>query len=186
MIGIWIRLLLMQSNLGARLQTISLGLVMILSLSPILMPPVKAQERPAPAPQQADASSVPYVPELGDLMEMTQLRHFKLWYAGNVSNWDLANYELGQMKKSLDAAAKFYPVFKTVTIGKLIAEVSNPALAEIDRSIKARDSNGFLHAFDKLTDACNSCHQATGFGFIAIHKPTSSPFSNQSFAPLPR
>ena len=34
-----------------------------------------------------------FVPRLNDMMVATQLRHFKLWYAGVVQNWPLANYE---------------------------------------------------------------------------------------------
>jgi hypothetical protein len=114
-------------------------------------------------------------------MGATQLRHFKLWYAGVVDNWDLANYEVGQIRKSFDAAARFYPMFGSVPLGKLISEVSEPALTEMERSIRAKDGHSFLQAFEKLTQACNSCHREAGFGFIAIKIPTSSPFSNQSF-----
>jgi hypothetical protein len=28
-----------------------------------------------------------YMPRLNDMMVATQLRHFKLWYAGTVQNW---------------------------------------------------------------------------------------------------
>jgi hypothetical protein len=31
---------------------------------------------------------------LGDFMGLTQLRHFKLWYAGRSKNWELADYEV--------------------------------------------------------------------------------------------
>ena len=31
--------------------------------------------------------------------------------------------------------------------------------------------------------ACNQCHQATKHEFIVIQRPTSSPYSNQSFTP---
>ena len=33
-----------------------------------------------------------YVPPLNDMMVATQLRHFKLWYAGAVRNWSLERY----------------------------------------------------------------------------------------------
>jgi hypothetical protein len=49
-----------------------------------------------------------YVPTLGDIMGATQLRHFKLWYAGKLRNWELASYELGQIEDSLINAARLY------------------------------------------------------------------------------
>ena len=40
-------------------------------------------------------------PSLGDLMALIQLRHFKLWYAQRVGNWQLADYELGQFEQTM-------------------------------------------------------------------------------------
>lgn len=146
---------------------------------------ISAQEQPIASQQKANAQSNFYVADLGDLMGAMQLRHFKLWFAGRQKYWDLANYEVKEIRKSFDAAAKFYPTFQNVALGKLISGTSEPALAEIDKSIMAKDSKAFSPSFDGLTGECNSCRHATGVGFIAIRIPTSSPFSNQSFSPAP-
>lgn len=132
---------------------------------------------------QAQPSGSSYLPDLGDLMATMQLRHLKLAWAGDLKNWELASYEVGEMRKSFAVAAKLYPVFQNVQLAKLIADVSEPALKEIDDSIKAKDHIAATRAFKNLTDACNSCHKAARFGFIEIHVPTSLPFSNQSFVP---
>ncbi len=116
-------------------------------------------------------------------MAGTQLRHLKLAWAGDLQNWELANYEVSEIRRSFAVAAKLFPVFQNVQLTKLIADVSEPALKEIDDSIKAKNHTGVTRAFKKLTDACNSCHKVAGFGFITIRVPTTLPFSNQSFAP---
>ena len=119
-----------------------------------------------------------YKPSLGDIMGATQLRHFKLYFAGKLQNWDLARYELEQIKASFTDAATLYP-------GIPIADMSimsEPA-KQLDQAIEAKDSAKFAKAFEDMTAGCNSCHQAIGRGFIAIRLPTSSPFSNQDFAP---
>jgi hypothetical protein len=59
--------------------------------------------------QSARRSQQPYLPTLADLMGVTQLRHFKLWYAGEVDNWDLAKYELGQIQTSIQDASRDFP-----------------------------------------------------------------------------
>lgn len=132
---------------------------------------------------QAQPSASPYVPDLGDLMAATQLRHLKLAWAGDLQNWALAKYEAGEIRDSLAVAAKLYPIFRNVELAKLIADVSEPALKEIDDAIKAKNHTAVTRAFIKLTNACNSCHETAGFGFIAIRVPTTLPFSDQSFAP---
>ena len=64
--------------------------------------PVLAQE------QKPENSQDRYVPRLNTLMMVTQLGHFKLWYAGAVQNWPLANYELGQMRGAIADTKRMY------------------------------------------------------------------------------
>ena len=42
-------------------------------------------------------------------MELIQLSHFKLWLAGNLRNWPLAEYELTQMKATFQDAKTLFP-----------------------------------------------------------------------------
>ena len=134
-------------------------------------------------PAQADDRPVvtqPYAPRLGDIMGATQLRHFKLWYAGAEKNWALASYELGQIRASFGDAMTYYP-------GLPISDMTTMAkpAAAIETAIKAKDSAEFASAFRALTGACNECHLAQGVSFITIKVPNASPFSNQVFAPRP-
>ena len=140
--------------------------------------PLAAQQ-----PQSAPAAGTTS-PALADIMSTTQLRHFKLAYSGKVGNWSLAGYELGLIQQSFDAAARLYPMFKSVPQAELIKQESEPPLADLRRAIDSKNRDDFVQAFARLTQACNRCHQAAGVGFIVIRIPTSSPFSNQLFAPI--
>jgi hypothetical protein len=133
----------------------------------------------APA-QQAPAA---YAPVLGDFMLATQTRHAKLWLAGNAQNWELADYGIEELKEGLESAGKVIPVLKNVPIGKMIESTMDAPIADVDKAIKAKNRAQFVAAFDKLTDACNSCHQAASRPFIVIQRPTTSTFANQSFNP---
>ncbi|MGC2410896.1 MAG: hypothetical protein WA441_13110 [Methyloceanibacter sp.] len=126
----------------------------------------------------AVAQGEAYVPSLGDIMGATQLRHVKLWFAGKLRNWELAAYEVGQIKASLEDAAQLYRGIP-VTDVTLTAE----PVQLIGDAIEAKDSAKFAKAFNDLTSACNACHQAIGRGFIVIQVPTASPFSDQAFSP---
>ncbi len=134
----------------------------------------------------ARAEDQSYVPDLGDLMEVTQLRHFKLWYAGRSKNWALASYEVGQIRKSFEAAAKYYPKFAGSDIAEMIRSESYGPLDGLKAAIERHDSADFGSEFKKLTDACNECHRATKFDFLKVRVPTASPFSNQLFPPRGR
>jgi hypothetical protein len=116
-------------------------------------------------------------------MMATQSHHAKLWLAGNARNWDLADYQIDELKEGLEDAAKDIPDYKRVPVGRMIDDLMMPPIAEIESAIKARDGAKFAAAFDKLTAACNACHQGSNRGFIVIQRPAASSFPNQSFAP---
>jgi predicted secreted protein len=141
--------------------------------------PVLAQEQ---KPENSQEREDHFVPRLNTLMMVTQLGHFKLWYAGAVQNWQLANYELAQIRANMVDARKLHPDNSRSDMSAM----TGPA-DELDEAIKAKDSAKFVKAFSKLTAACNSCHEATDVGFIKIRDPRlspieTSPFSDESFS----
>jgi len=140
--------------------------------------PLSAQEQ---KPENSQDRQDHYVPRLNTLMMVTQLGHFKLWYAGAVQNWSLASYELAQIRANMVDARKLHPDNSRSDMSTM-----TPPADDLDEAIKAKDSAKFVKAFSKLTAACNSCHEATGVGFIKIRDPRlspieTSPFSDESF-----
>jgi hypothetical protein len=133
----------------------------------------------AQAQDQAAQSNPVYSPKVADIMGQTQWRHFELWFAGSLGNWELANYEVGQIGDSFDTAARLHPMIGNTPFAQLLRSESGLPLADIGKAIAAKNSKDF----ERLTAACNSCHGAANVGFIKIRVPTSSPFSNQSFPP---
>ena len=143
-------------------------LLLVCSLTPLAI----AQSTMVPTTNEQ------YVPRLGDIMNAVQARHMKLWFAGKATNWDLAAYELRQLKAGLVEAAVLYegiPVTNVTTMSQTVQSIAD--------AIAARDNKQFAKAFGELTNGCNTCHTQMQRGFIAIQTPTVSPFSNQSFAP---
>jgi hypothetical protein len=138
-----------------------------------LAPLVKAQEQNAQRPS------------LSDLMTLTQLRHFKLWYAQRVSNWELAAYELNQFRDTIERTIKLYPTASSISQTNLIREKTEPAMADLERAISDRSGTRFETAYVQITNGCNQCHEAAGVGFIEVQVPTHSRFSKQNFSPSP-
>jgi len=131
-----------------------------------------------------EAAKEAHSPGLVEIMMATQSHHAKLWLAGNARNWDLADYQIDELKEGLEDAAKDIPDYKGVPVGRMIDDLMMPPIAEIESAIKARDGAKFAAAFDKLTAACNSCHEATNFSFNVVRRPDSNPYPNQVFAPI--
>jgi hypothetical protein len=122
-------------------------------------------------------------PNLIDFMTTIQNHHAKLWYAGNARNWELADYQIDELKEALEDAGKLIPDYKGMPVRAMIENLTMPPIGDVENAIRAQDRAKFTIAYDKLTAACNSCHQGSKRSFIVIQRPAGAAFPNQSFAP---
>jgi hypothetical protein len=130
-----------------------------------------------PAAHAEDAAAgEPYEPNIGDIMAQQQERHIKLWFAGQGGNWPLADYEIGKLKDGFDDVNRQIG-------GDTVEKAVGGPVAALEKAIESKDRGSFTRAFDQLTAGCNSCHRTLDHAFIAIQRPNSQPYSNQSFAP---
>jgi hypothetical protein len=134
-------------------------------------------------PLAASAEQKPFTPGLGEIMTLQQMRHMKLWFAGRSGNWDLADYELDELKEGFEDITKYYPVKDDVPTGTMAEAIIAKEVADLAKLIEAKDKKHFVSAFDRLTASCNACHQASKKDFIKIQRPAGNPYTNQSFAP---
>jgi hypothetical protein len=85
---------------------------------------------------------------------------------------------VAQIESNLNNAVQLY---QDIPIEKI--KLIDQPLIDLSQAIMAKDKVRFSRALTDMTNACNSCHEAANVGFISIQVPTSSPFSDQSFAP---
>jgi hypothetical protein len=146
----------------------------------------------ATGPADADANSPTlakteaYVPGLGEIMSLQQMRHAKLWLAASRGNWALADYEMDELREGFEDASRLHPTYESVPVAALIAKLTPAPLEAIGKAIKGKSSADFTRSFDSLTAACNTCHRAANHGFIEIRRPSGTAFSNQKFEPGPK
>jgi hypothetical protein len=124
-----------------------------------------------------------YLPGLGEFMARIQADHAKLWLSAEARNWELADYELTELKEVFSDVQDLVPRYQNIPVGDMIDAIITGTMSDLEKAIAAQDFAKFSAGFDKLTEACNSCHQAANRGFIRIRRPTQSNFSNQDFAP---
>jgi hypothetical protein len=135
------------------------------------------------ATAQSPTPAKSYSPGVADIMIATQIRHAKLWLGGDARNWELADYEIDELKEGIEDIVKYFPVYKDMPVGQMIEATMMAPIADVEAAIKTRDRTRFASTFDKLTAACNTCHQSSNRPFIVVQRPTGSAFPNQSFAP---
>ncbi|MDN4982182.1 c-type cytochrome [Bradyrhizobium sp. WYCCWR 13022] len=111
---------------------------------------------------------------LSDLMTKLQLQHAKLWFAGKLSNWHLADYEVQQIGANLEAARK------------LLADPSQAdrvqeRLRAVRKALQSKDVPAFMASYGALTNECNGCHRSSGYASIVMQIPLTLPVPNQLF-----
>ncbi|PWU17142.1 MAG: hypothetical protein C5B49_09440 [Bdellovibrio sp.] len=121
-------------------------------------------------------------PGLGEIMSTIHLHHAKLYFSGQNENWELASYQVDEIKEGLDQATELHDDFKDLKGSlKELRHLTDQSIAEINAAIKDRNKVRFMSGFRKLTVSCNQCHQAASRGFIVILQPTAAMFTNQKF-----
>ncbi len=88
-------------------------------------------------------------------------------------NWELAAYQLGEIKEIMSDVEDLYPTFKNLPLGQMLDNVITGPIVELEKALDAKDFGKFAAAYGKLTEACNACHQATGNGFLVIQRPAN-------------
>jgi hypothetical protein len=112
-----------------------------------------------------------------------QMRHAKLWLAGEAGNWKLAAYEADEIREGFEDIARLHPTHKNapVPIDQAIETIMTEPLQRVSEAIGKSDRAAFREAFDTMTQGCNSCHQATDYGYSVLQTPKANPFPNQDF-----
>jgi hypothetical protein len=118
-----------------------------------------------------------YKPGFGEFMGSIQVHHNKLWFAGKNQNWELADFEIHEIKESLEDIGKY----QTEREESKMINMIDPALDSVVRAIEAKNSTAFANSYRLLTNSCNNCHKATKFEFNQVKVPDTPPFSNQVF-----
>jgi hypothetical protein len=125
---------------------------------------------------EASAEEAGASPHLSDIMVQQQMRHIKLWFAGDARNWPLADYELDHLKDGFDDIARLLG-------GDFAQQHIGGPITRLEKAIEGKDHTAFVSAFDRLSTGCNSCHATLGHAFIVIQRPVLLPYSDQKVSP---
>ena len=163
-----------------RIADIALAGVLLLSASSVANGQ-SAQHVNPPLLQGGD-----FKPGFDDLMTMLiQPRHTKLYYAGSESNWELAAFELRELRSGFRRALQVMPKYQNNDVAAALQAFMEPKLASLEGTIKTGNSQAFAKAFSGLSDGCNACHAFMEHPFLVIKTPNAtnvnSNYADQTF-----
>lgn len=145
---------------------------------------VVAQNAPG-KPATASMEVMEFRPGLDDLMTMlVQSRHIKLFYAGEAQNWQLAEFQMKELRSAFSRIGLTIPKYQNMSMDATVSSMMTPSLQALDAAIRAKNPKQFVSAYGELTDACNACHHVMNYAFLVVKVPSSpagSVYPDQEF-----
>ena len=167
------------------MRCLTIGIMLVAASLPLAVraqAPTSIQAKEAPKAAGKETPKA-YVPGLEQFMNLILMEHNKLWFAAKARNWPLAEYQLGEIKEIMGDVQDFVPTFKNLPLADMLDAVITKEIVALEKSIETKDYKAFTAGYDKLTQACNACHQGTENGFVVIKRPTQPAFTNQDYRP---
>lgn len=129
--------------------------------------------------EQLKASHPP--PELGQQMLELQIRHDRLWWAGQAGDWTLAYFMVGELTEALrgiEASNGDAPDMQPQKLSDVMPAMMNPAIKSLQQALAKQDKKAFGKAYDTLSDSCTACHKVAGAPFLVIQRPKTPLLDN--------
>ena len=162
--------------------SLALGLLsaaIVIPLTTVFVSPPGAH---AGATGASSAQPTMYLPSISDMMIGTiQPRHERIWRAEQADDWDFAAYELGNLRGAFGRLGRAHPMEQNTPLPDMIESVSKQPFEDLKVAIDRRDDAEFGKAYDELSEACNSCHQALNHGTVVIGCPAGAAQSDLIF-----
>lgn len=122
--------------------------------------------------------------DLIDNMRALQYHAHKAALAIDHRNLPLAGFYAHELEEALEQTTGI-EAYHEQPVGRLARAMVLPAFERFEAALGATkpDWERISDDFDRMIDACNSCHHVTGYGFLRIQRTRVNPFM-QSFDPV--
>lgn len=164
------------------LRTFSIGLIVLISLATLGWHVWRTEQRMT----QLESETHPLVDIMGNYLRFSE----KIYWAADAGNWELADWYSWKLTKAMrpvkEGRVREYAGVKDYNVGMLTAQMLEPAVASLNKAIKAQDTDLFRVRYGELMSTCNACHQATRHGYIQVASPEQAGSLGQRFPPLKR
>jgi hypothetical protein len=128
------------------------------------------------------------IPDQAHAMQDVDYHFTNLWFAANQSNWPLAQFYFNETRLHLRWAVRIIPVRKDnagqeIKLQNILEAVENGPLTQLDESIKAKDREKFVAAYEFTLTTCYSCHKAADKPYLRPRIPEHPASTMMNFDP---
>jgi hypothetical protein len=124
-------------------------------------------------------------PGLGTVMIEYARRMGSLWFAGEAGNWDMAHYQILEMREIQETGEITRP-----PRAPALKAFESGFLDPLDQAALANDKTQFETTYRSAIQGCNACHGGQtsadfpkGFGFVKVQVPSKSIWDIYAWTP---
>ena len=91
-----------------------------------------------------------YHPELGEQMLVLQIRHARLWFAGEAGNWNLATFEVQELQEAFDAVVVHNPDdanLQPERLADVLPAMTRGPIADLRKAVDSKSKAAFEKAY---------------------------------------
>ncbi|HXJ55174.1 MAG TPA: hypothetical protein VNU68_00790 [Verrucomicrobiae bacterium] len=130
------------------------------------------------------------VPDQSHAMKDVAYHFGNLWFAGQKTNWPLADFYWSETRSHLRWAVRIIPVRKDpqgneIRLTEILDPIDRTALQQVGDAIKAKDSVRFVETYKQMLDSCYACHLVSGKPFLRLQIPVQPEVTIIRFEPNP-
>lgn len=112
-----------------------------------------------------------------------------LWFAAQRGNWPLAEFYFNETRSHLKWAVRIIPIRKDnqgkeVKLADILQSLENNPLKQLEASIKEKDREKFVAAYQFTMTGCYSCHKAADKPYLNLRIPDHPAESIIDYGPL--
>lgn len=128
------------------------------------------------------------VPDQAHAMQDVDYHFSNLWFAASQGNWALSQFYFNETRSHLRWAVRIIPVRKDdsgkeVKLQEILEAVENSPLKQLEESIKAKDREKFVTAYEFTMTGCYSCHKASDKPYLRPRIPDHPSSNMMNFDP---
>ena len=151
---------------------------------PVTPQPATPQPTPATHVAKAVPAHVQSPTDIADYMTKLQRHVNKLYFAGKLENWPLADFYVEEIEETVNEIVRKELTDGPVDISGLIPALMNDEILELERAVAQKNLPEFGKHYQTLISNCNACHTATKRPYLVIDLPRTPIFDNQNYAPV--
>jgi len=136
-------------------------------------PPGMADELAALRTQNEQLRSL--IPSQSHAMMDVAYHFTNLWFAGQHSNWPLAQFYFNEARNHIAWAIRIVPVRKTsggeLHLQEMFDAFDKTLLTDLKKQIADHNRSGFKTAYEHALTGCNACHTAAEKPYLHVVVP---------------